>query len=305
MNLQRIKQLLCLFSVAVALPTLGGPSALELESQCRATYPVEFPNEDLGSPAGKLTKNHLYQMFDPLLGGVVFVLSDTNGNLVPRPLGRGSVLECSYGSVKAGGGETGMCALEKGSFVPLLKGDPRAISRSIYRLVYTGDWTGRSLLDGFEWEHGQEIRLSRRDPKDIKAIEVTAQRKLANEVIVAKKSVPKFYRKNNEYWGYVDGDNFPIKQGHWMQLFADGNYHLVKLGYHLEQWPGEDGIMVEVKDDEELIKIGKGEQSFVLAEKVLGKGIDWKTYFKKNLRRPANPRVSASKVCTRCEEPEK
>src|SRR5690606_29547205 len=118
----------------------SGWPAVELENMCRAVF---LPAEDrgvLGPRTPEVSPRRLYQRYDPLLGGVTFILSDGNGNLDPRPLGTGTIIECEYNRVTPGEDESAMCKLEKGKFTPLPKGSREARTRTVYQVAFRRDW---------------------------------------------------------------------------------------------------------------------------------------------------------------------
>lgn len=270
-----------------------------LEQVCSATFAPGTEEGALGRRVtGKLEKNRIYSRLDPLFGGVILVTGDENGNLDPRPVGPKTVVECTYGGIAALEGESKMCAIEKGQLRPLKKGDPRAKARVIYRLYFTGDPTVNPLR-AFEWEVSREFRVSPR-AKGVELPTDPVKLKALNRAIISPgRTVPKFYRTDAQYWRTVSGGNFAVSKSFWMQPFRDGNFHQVRIGYHLEEWPGEPEIMVEVKDDESWLKIGKGARAYYLVEKVK-RGPDWATLYTEGDRPSVNPKISAAAACPAC-----
>lgn len=268
-----------------------------LEKICSAPFTLSGEKGVWGRQVqGKLEKSRLYQKLDPLFGGVVTLMTDGNGNLDPRPLGTRTVIECAYGNVVPGEYESGMCEFVEGRLRPLKKGDSKARARVIQKLAFRG---GPTAPNGFEWQVSREFRLKRRDDRAILPLDVNKLRNLGRQVIVPGRTVPKFYRTDAQYWRVVAGENFALPKGFWMQPFHDGNFHQVRLGFHLEEWPGEPNIMVEVSDQEAWIKVGRGESAYYLLERVK-KGIDWGTYYTDGVMRPVNMKISAANACRAC-----
>ncbi len=276
-----------------------GWSAQFLEQLCTGTFAL--PSERaglLGKKSNRIEKNHLYQRLDPLFGGVVVLSSDSYGVLDPRPLGPKSILECTYGGVTPKDNESGMCEFDGGNLKPLKKGDARAKTRVVYRLIYNGE-VGTAANRVFEWQVSREFRLQRRSEGRMLPADVTKLKALGRNVIQPGKTIPKLYRTEAQYWRRVTGDSFAIAKGSWMQPFRDGNFHQVRNGYHLEEWPGEPDVMLEMKDDEAWIKVGRGEKAFYLPEKVR-KGPDWGGVYAGGERPPVNHQISAAGACPAC-----
>jgi len=276
-----------------------GWSAQSLEQLCSANFAL--PSEGaglLGKRSEHAGKNHLYQRFDPLFGGVVVVGSDSYGAVDPRPLGEKTILECSDGGVTPTEGESSMCQLAGGKFKPLRKGDPRAKTRVVYRLVHNGE-TGTAASRVFEWQVSREFRFRRRSEATLLPTDIAKLKSLGRAVVEPGKTIPKFYRADTQYWRGVASGSFAVAKGSWMQPFRDGNFHQVRKGHHLEEWPGEPSVMVEMKDDEAWLKVGKGDKAFYLPQKVK-KGLDWGGVYTAGERPPANLQISAAGACSAC-----
>ncbi len=299
-----MKLLLILFSLpAIAAGPMSNPEtsgwpAEFLEGVCRGTFATGDSSGLLGRQVKKTEPDRLYQRLDPLLGGVVLVTSDGRGGVDPRPLGPKTVLECSFGGVIPKEGESDMCELDKGALKPLKQGDKRAKTRLMYQLVYNGE-LGSGANRVFEWQVSREFRLERRPAGLVLPSDVKKLKAMGRQVITPATTVPKFYRTDVQYWRRVTGDKFAINNGAWMQPYKDGNIHQVRMNRHLEEWPGEPEIMVEVKDEESWIKVGKGDSAFYLPEKIK-KGPDWGGVYTNGDKPPANLRVSAAGACPAC-----
>lgn len=269
-----------------------------LEQTCSATFLSSDDKGLLGKRVeGKMPKNRLYHRLDPLFGGVVWLLSDGNGNLDNRPLGPKTVMECFYGGIQTKEDESGMCEIADGQFRPLKRGEAKAKMRVISRLVYNGE-VGVSPNRAFEWQVSKEFRLKRRPSEGLK-YDTKSLKDAGRFVVSPGRTIPKFYRTEVQYWRSVAGDSFAIPKGYWMQPFRDGNFHQVRIGYHLEEWPGEPDRMFEVKDDESWLKVGKGDRAFYLVEKVR-RGVDWAVVYTNGEKPPGNLKVSAARACPAC-----
>lgn len=288
-------------SVLILGLSLSGRQAEELEEACREVF-FRTPEEGvLGKAVTELEPKRIYQRYDPLLGGVTLVSTDGNGNLDPRPLGEGSVMECSFGKVQVNQGQSAMCKLEAGVFSPLPKGSKEARTRKVFRLTFQPVWWSQGPRNRFHWEVAQEVRFRRRNPGSVFPIDARTAREVASrKVIVPGKSVPRFYRTDKQYWKLVKGEVFAVPKGFWMQRFIDGNFHQVRIGHHLEPWPGEDEIAVEVKDTEEWIKIGKYEKAFLHIDLLKRSRVDWVRYYAPGAIRSTNRKVSAGWACRTC-----
>lgn len=293
--------LLALWANSAFCSDVSGWRAEVLEDACSATYSLSPSVGVVGKRTeGPLAKNRVYEHLDYWFGGLVFVATDSNGNLDPRPLGSGSIIECRSANPSLSPEDPSMCELRGGEFVPLKKDDPRAASRLIHRLVSRPDWTQKNAFDAIQWETSVDSPMELRDPKAVVPTDPGKSKAAGRNVVVPGKSVPRFYRKDSEYWKHINGKLFAVDKGHWMQFFKDGAFHQVKSGYHLEEWPGEPDIMVEVKDTEEWVKLGKDPKAYVFVEKFVRPATDWSKFYLKGGSAPPNSSVSAAGGCRPC-----
>ncbi|MCB0418782.1 MAG: hypothetical protein H6617_02675 [Bdellovibrionaceae bacterium] len=300
-----MRQLLVYILVLFAGPLYAIPDnftwgTAELQGACSSAFFANVPPGQLGLPVqGKLKPNFVYQRLDPRIGKVVYVLTDENGEIDLRPLGRNSILECRQVGIEVEDGFSPWCQLKDGNFRGLKRSSRLAKNTVLYQLseILRPDYREKKFFHWLEWTRTEERPFLRRNPESVVN---TTPRKLANtKAYRPGETVPKFYRKENEYWQNLYGVNYPVPSGQWMQLFSDGNYYLVDKGFHLEHWPTEKNILVKVPDNESWIKIGRGENAYLFVESQTRKQ-DWVHYYTEEGYLPSNPEVNAVDACKAC-----
>lgn len=275
--------------------------AIDLEEAMRSLYAYSEEPGSLGAPLeGELPPNRMVIRVDPRIDRAVFCLTTDEGALDPRPLGSESVIECSYGGLPADAGP--LCLLKKGQLVPLKPRDPRAKRRRVRQLTETfrPGWRDSDPIEWLEWVETTELDFIPRPPESV--VRLPAPGKENGDTVAYRpgQNHKRFFRTPDSYWQNLYGKNVPVPKGKWMQLFKDGNYYQVEKGFHLEEWPAESGIAIRVDDRESWMKVGRGDDSYVLVEEVDPKATNWAKYFARVGYQPSNPKVDAIGACTPC-----
>lgn len=286
---------------AMALSALApAQTASELESSLRGLYAYSPEMGALGKRIEEdIRPNRLVTRVDTRVDRVIFCLTTEEGKIDVRPLASGTVLECSFGDERDDTGA--FCVLEKSLLRPLKSSDARSARRKLRQLteVFRPGWRDTDPLVWLEWVETSDIEFIPRAQDAVVRLPVGDEK---TDVVSYRPgdNQKRFFREPGSYWQNLYGKNIAVPKGKWMQLFKDGNYYQVDKGFHLEEWPGEPGVAIRVDDSESWVKVGRGEESFILIEEVNPKDTNWSKYFARTGYQPSNPRVDAIGACSAC-----